>query len=88
MALPGVQAATLSSEALVAGSTSTTRAVPTGRAPRQGHADRAWVNEVGSAFFETMGIPIVYGRGLRPQDRAGALVGRRRQPTVRSDVLP
>jgi len=72
--LPGVQAATLSSEALVANSSSTTRAVPTGRAPREGHADRAWVNEVGSAFFETMEIPIVYGRGLGPQDRAGSLV--------------
>ena len=72
--LPGVQGATLSSEALVSGSTSTTRAVPTGRAMRPGQADRTWVNEVGSAFFETMGIPIVYGRGLRPQDRAGSLV--------------
>ncbi len=70
--LPGVLSASLSSEALVAGSTSTTRVTPTGR-PSRGQLDRAWINEVGSAFFETMGIPILYGRALGPQDRAGSL---------------
>lgn len=68
--LPGVESASLSSEALVAGSTSTTRVTPAGRRSR-GQRDRAWVNDVGSSFFETMGIPIVYGRGLERQDRAG-----------------
>jgi predicted permease len=72
--VPGVQSATLSSEPLVANSSSTTRAVPTGRAMRPGTADRTWVNEVGWSFFETMGIPVVYGRGFRPQDRDGSLV--------------
>ena len=86
--LPGVQSATLSSEPLVAGSTSTTRAVPTGRAMRPGTADRAWVNDVGAAFFETVGIPIVYGRGLRPQDRDGIAGCRGGQPAVRPDLLP
>ena len=70
--LPGVQAASLSSDPLVAGSRSTTHVIPTGRASR-GDLDRAWVNDVGTMFFETMGIPIVHGRGLGPQDRAGSL---------------
>ena len=60
-ALPGVQAASLSSDPLVAGSRSTTHVIPTGRASR-GNLDRAWVNDVGAMFFETMGIPIVHGR--------------------------
>jgi predicted permease len=71
--LPGVQAASLSSEALVANNRSTTRITPAGRAARPGDADRAWINEVGDRFFETMGIPILYGRPLGPQDRAGTL---------------
>ena len=55
----------------MANSSSSTRATPTGRASR-GKADRTWVNEVGWDFFRTMGIPILYGRGFGPQDRAGA----------------
>jgi len=69
--LPGVQSVTLTTEALVANSSSMTRATPTGRASR-GRADRTWVNEVGWDFFKTMGIQILYGRGFGPQDRAGA----------------
>jgi predicted permease len=71
--LPGVEAASVSSEALVASSTSTTRVVTTDRAPREGEADRAWVNEVGNRFFETMGIPILQGRPIGRGDRAGTL---------------
>lgn len=69
--LPGVQAVTLTTEALVANSSNSTRATPTGRASR-GNADRTWVNDVGSDFFRTMEIPILYGRGFGPQDRPGA----------------
>jgi predicted permease len=69
--LPGVQSVTLTTEALVANSSSSTRATPTGRASR-GQVDRTWVNDVGWDFFKTMGIPILYGRGFGPQDRAGA----------------
>ena len=69
--LPGVQAVTLTTEALVANSSNSTRVTPTGRASR-GSADRTWVNDVGSDFFRTMEIPIVYGRGFGPQDRPGA----------------
>ena len=69
--LPGVQSVTLTTEALVANSSSSTRATPTGRASR-GQADRTWVNDVGWDFFRTMEIPILYGRGFSPKDRAGA----------------
>jgi predicted permease len=71
-AIPGVQSATLSEDALVANNSSTTTVAPTGRVPRKGEADRVWVNDVGDRFFETMGIPILYGRPLGQQDRANS----------------
>jgi predicted permease len=72
-ALPGVEAVSLSTEALVANSSWTTRVAPTGRAIRAGGADTAWTNDVSLGFFTTMGIPILAGRALGPEDRAGAL---------------
>ena len=68
--LPGVQAVTLTTEALVANSSNSTRATPTGRASR-GQADRTWVNAVGWDFFRTMEIPILFtavasGRRIAP----------------------
>jgi predicted permease len=72
-AIPGVQSASLSSTVLVARSSSTTNVIPSRRAQRPGDADRAWVNEVGLRFFETMGIPILFGRPLGPQDQRNAL---------------
>jgi predicted permease len=72
-AIPGVQSVTLSSDALVANSTSTTHVAPSGRTPRHdGDADRAWVNDVGDRFLATMGIPILFGRPLGPQDRVNS----------------
>ena len=65
-------AASFSSDPLVAGIGSTTHVIPTGRASR-GDLDRAWVNDVGTMLLRTVGIPIVHGRGLGPQDRAGSL---------------
>jgi len=69
-AIPGVQSSTLSAEALIAGSQSTTRAAPLGR--EAGPEDRTWINEVGDRFFETMGIPILYGRSITAQDQPGS----------------
>ena len=60
--LPGVQAASLSSDPLVAGSRSTTHVIPTVGVERQPRS--RVVNDVGTMFFETMGIPIVHGEDL------------------------
>lgn len=82
--IPGVQSATLSQDALVADNTSTTSFTTPGRGPRPGEADTAWINWVGDRFFETMGIPILYGRALGVRDRANApLVGVVNQQFVR-----
>ena len=72
-AIPGVQSATLSQDALVANGTSTTRFQPVGRVTRDRDGDPGWINEVGDRFFETMGIPIVSGRPLDARDRANSL---------------
>jgi predicted permease len=71
--LPGVVSASLSSEPLVANSSSTTRVAASGRKPSQGDSIQVWVNDVGERFFGTMGIPILYGRAFGPHDRATSL---------------
>jgi predicted permease len=70
--LPGVESASLSSQVLVANGSSTTNVAPIEREQRPDASDRAWVNDVGARFFETMGIPLIAGRALSPDDRAGA----------------
>jgi predicted permease len=64
-AVPGVQMATFSEFALLAGSTSTTNfdrndEKPAGR--------KAWQNVVASNYFDAMGIPIVAGRSFGSED--------------------
>ena len=68
--IPGIERATLSSDLLLGGGSSQTRVDPTGKDPQSRRT--AWVNDVGYDFFETLGIPIVYGRGFSPLDRAGS----------------
>ena len=83
--IPGIQSATLSQDALVADNTSTTSFNTPGRGPRPGEADKAWINWVGDNFFQTMGIPILYGRPLGAGDRANSSpVGVVNQQFVRS----
>ncbi len=72
-AIPGIQSATLSQDALVANNRSTTRFRPIGRTGRPGDQDKGWINFVGNRFFETMGIPILAGRSLDARDRANSL---------------
>ena len=66
--LGGVEAATASAEPLVADSMGNGCFRPADRAPRSGQQDRAYANSVGSRFFETLGMPILYGRGFTAHD--------------------
>jgi predicted permease len=66
-AVPGVSGATLIENALVSGVVSNTQFEVAGAAPRG-----MLMNRVGPGFFETLGLPLVAGRGLGIQDTAGA----------------
>ncbi|HZU25238.1 MAG TPA: ABC transporter permease [Bryobacteraceae bacterium] len=68
--IPGVSSSTLSSTVLISRSESTTTATPDWRGPRQGTADRVWIDSVGDRFFATMGIPILRGRPIDARDTA------------------
>jgi predicted permease len=70
--LAGVQSATLSSEALLAHDAENDCFRPTGRAAATDDQDHPWVNRVGARFFETFGIPILYGRGFNTRDTSHA----------------
>ena len=65
--LAGVQSATASSDPLVAESMSNDcfQQPDGGPRPAQVHA---YMNSVGSRFFETLGMPILYGRGFNVRD--------------------
>jgi predicted permease len=43
-----------------------------GYVPREGEDIQAHYNQVGTGYFETMGIPLVRGRAFEARDRAGA----------------
>jgi len=67
--IPGVTAVTLSSEPLIADSMSNNHFLPVGQ-DLSGKKATAHFNAVGATFFETMGIPIVAGRGFAETDTA------------------
>jgi predicted permease len=76
---PGVRAATLLENGLIAGSVSNTRMTAEGGEPKQ-----ILFNRVGAGFFETIGLPLLAGRGIGLQDRAGsARVGVLNETAVR-----
>jgi predicted permease len=66
--LAGVEAATTSAEPLVADSMGNGCYRPTDRPARSNREDMAYANSVGSRFFETLGMPILYGRGFTTHD--------------------
>jgi predicted permease len=70
--LPGVQGATLSELPLVSDSAMNGCFHPAERAPRPGREDLAFANAVGSRFFETLEMPILYGRGFTERDNQTA----------------
>jgi predicted permease len=70
-ALPGVRSVTLSMHTLVGGGVSINDVHILGYVPKAGEkidSLEAWVNHVGPGFFETMGIPIILGRGIGEAD--------------------
>ncbi|HEX6976242.1 MAG TPA: ABC transporter permease [Vicinamibacterales bacterium] len=64
--VPGVRSSTLLENALVSGWISNTRITVDGREP-----ESILMNRVGPGFFDTIGMPIVAGRGIGIQDRDG-----------------
>jgi predicted permease len=70
-ALPGVTGATVARTMPldVGGSSDMTVSVD-GYTPRDGEEPMAYYNHVGPWYFETMGIPLVRGRGITPRDTA------------------
>jgi predicted permease len=71
-AIPGVESASLSMQTLVANGTSTTTVAPKQSNGAAGQERKAWMNIVGSAFFRTMEIPLLYGRSFSAHDRASS----------------
>jgi predicted permease len=69
--IPAVEISSVSTIALVAGGSSTTRVTPEGASAHE--AGQASVNDVGDRFHETMRIPIIAGRAFDARiDRAGS----------------
>jgi hypothetical protein len=69
--LPGVRSVTLSMHTLVDGGASINTVRILGDAPKAGEKGDGvdtWTNHVGPDFFETMGFPIMLGRGIRESD--------------------
>jgi predicted permease len=67
--IPGVESVTLSSVPLVSNSFSTSGFIRLDRAQNDNaNQEDAWTNAVGQNFFQTMGIPILAGRGFNSMD--------------------
>jgi predicted permease len=71
-ALPGVQATTMTTEALLAGDMDMTGIGVEGYEPKEDERMAANVNHVGPGFFATIGIPLLAGRDFTKADDANA----------------
>ena len=67
-AVPGVRSATLMDNLLLGGSDSNSGIFVEGASPKAGEARESRWDMVGPKFFSTMGIPVLYGREIGPQD--------------------
>ena len=71
-ALPGVKSVSLSRHSLIGNGLSRSGMTIPGYEKRAGEEMLAYANLVGPGFFETMGIPILLGRGLTIRDNETA----------------
>ncbi len=71
-AVPGVTAVTMSENGLFSGTESATSIAITGRPPLEYPDNQVATDRVAPDYFEVVGIPIVLGRGIGPEDRVGA----------------
>jgi predicted permease len=71
-ALPGVRSASLSLYGLVSGSSRTSSALVAGFTAPRGDDDEVQELQVTPRYFETVGMRLLEGRELGPQDRDGA----------------
>ncbi|HWA94683.1 MAG TPA: ABC transporter permease [Terracidiphilus sp.] len=69
-AIPGVESATAAQVAYVSNELSDTDFLPAGESFQPNAHQVEDLNVVGTDFFQTMGIPILAGRGFGPQDTA------------------
>ena len=67
-ALPGVQSAIVSAEPLLANSGDISCFSPAGKPAGARDPDQTWTNSVGPDFFQTMSIPVIYGRAFTARD--------------------
>jgi predicted permease len=66
--LPGVRSATIAYYSPMSGHTSTTGVTVQGYTPRPGENMEVNENQVAPYYFETLGIPVLLGRPIGPQD--------------------
>jgi predicted permease len=83
-ALPGVRSATLAYYSPLSGSSSTSGLNIEGFTPPKGQNMSVETVPVGPAYFETLGIPILAGRGITAQDADGPLVAVINQTTAKT----
>jgi predicted permease len=71
-ALPGVRAVTLSENGLFTGRDSGDRISVEGYRPQKEGDDSAAFDQIGPGYFHALGIPILLGREIGPEDVAGS----------------
>ena len=71
-AIPGVVGATISENGIMSGTESADDIKIEGFTPKQDHDEQAWDDWVGPDYFKIVGIPILLGRGIGPQDVASS----------------
>jgi predicted permease len=67
-ALPGVKAAAATRTTLLSGSTSTSSMYVQGQTTEKPAEDQMYMMDVSPAFFATLGVPVLNGRGFTEQD--------------------